>query len=106
MKKRFCTFCENETDELHCEICGKRTIANKKYAASDEKSKGYFHDKTRYQMMEENHVHKEIEKRKQQFYKNRKEKKEMSFSAEMTKTTIVGILLVLAVLIFTFLIGE
>jgi len=57
-------------------------------------------------MMEENHVHKEIEKRKQQFYKNRKEKKEMSFSAEMTKTTIVGILLVLAVLIFTFLIGE
>lgn len=29
MKKRFCTFCENETDELHCEICGKRTIANK-----------------------------------------------------------------------------
>ena len=47
-----------------------------------------------------------IEKRKQQFYKNRKEKKEMSFSAEMIKTTIVGILLVLAVLIFTFLIGE
>ena len=74
MKKRFCTFCENETDELHCEIRGKRTIANKKYAASDEKSKGYSHDKTRYQMMEENHVHKEIEKRKQQFYKNRKEK--------------------------------
>lgn len=107
MKKRFCTFCESETDEMHCEICGKRTVINKKYVPEEkERDRTMLSHETRYKPMEENHAFKEIERRKQQFYKNRKKKQEMSFGTEMTMTTVVGILIVLAALFFSIIIGA